>query len=305
MKKYAMERFGLEVDELEHISPTSFEGSKISDPLIKIGDRTDEKQEIGVAAEFIYKYATNRTDYLNHDILNLGFVWGRWQPMTIPEELLYVQFFDLFAPSEVVHKIVEEWKWKVRYFDSGEPKGFAVVHYQYEFFPGFYPGCERSEFKPNEFLQVLVNELKVKRDSSVLLIGTGFEQFSPQNDLKSVELAQNGIALHLQSELLSQSKNHQLHSAALSFWLALDADLFVGTSCESQFVSHILRLRTIMKKPTCARYDVRKTIYPWRYPENYLNATYVDATFSEVPYFFPIHNQGKVFFMEKCSHFIK
>nr|CAG4709200.1 unnamed protein product [Naegleria fowleri] len=305
MRKYAMERFGLDVDEFEHVSPTTFAGSKISEPLIKMDDRTNDMKEIEQAAEVIYTFATNRTDYLNHEVLNLGFVWGRWQPRSIPEELLYVQFFDLFAPSQAVYKIVEEWKWKVRSFDSGEPNGFTVVHYQYEFFPGFYPGCERSEFKPNEFLELLVNELKIKRDSSVLLIGTGFEQFSPQKDLRSVEIAQNGIALHLQSELLSQSKNHQLHSAAISFWLALDADFFVGTSCESQFVSHLLRIRTIMKKSTCARYDVRKTIYPWRYPEKYLNATYADVNFSDVPYFFPAHNQGKVFFAEKCSHFIK
>ena len=58
----------------------------------------------------------------------------------------------------------------------------------------------------------------------------------------------------------------QFHNAKISFFLATQADYFISTSYESQFLSHILRIRQLKGLKTCSSTDVSKSEFTHIYP---------------------------------------
>jgi len=88
----------------------------------------------------------------------------------------------------------------------------------------------------------------------------------------------------------------QFHNAKISFFLATQADYFISTSYESQFLSHILRIRQLKGLKTCSSTDVSKSEFTHIYPVEYR-----EKALPQIPFLFPLPNTGNTYTVERCS----
>nr|CAG4719354.1 unnamed protein product [Naegleria fowleri] len=333
----AMERFGL---TLIDSTQTNLEHLKISKPLFSVYNRTWDEKPLAEAADTIFKIAINEKPnfFTDFDILNFGFVWGRWLPTSDEEISLYLHLFDLFEPNQAIRRVMNDFMWRINYFDSfGRP--LMVIHNQ---FPkeesDSYPGCQRTQHiltsSQSDFFHFLKNDLKLHAVTSiapsldnnalhqihrihkkendnhldrntfnnndqiygmnVLLIGSGLESKSVES-LRLSDLADENIFTYSQSDLMPLTRNHQFHNSVMAMWMAFEADYFVATTCESQFLSHIIHIRQLLKKPVCTMADIRKSIHLKRYNLEYLRHN------EKSLYYFPHHVKGRLFLVNKCQ----
>ncbi|KAG2382373.1 hypothetical protein C9374_005575 [Naegleria lovaniensis] len=290
LKKVAMERFGMSVMEYEE---ELLKDS--SEELFAHLDQTETQKPLAHAADIIHKKALEKPNFLNHQVLNLGYVWGRWRGLSVEEDMLYVLFFDLFVPSNIPRKIMDDWKFKTE-VDSTGP--LIAIHNQIHTakqHPDVYPGCQRTT--NTDFFSVYLNEFQFKdKDYRILMTGAGFELQSADG-LKLSELSTNHkIHVYPQFDIMRTTANHQFHNSLYAFWLSVEADYFIATTCESQFLSYIFAIRKLLGKPSCSVADISKTYYPDSYPEKYLHNANGD-----VAYRFPHPYRGTYYTVEKCK----
>ncbi|KAG2373010.1 hypothetical protein C9374_012953 [Naegleria lovaniensis] len=328
-----LERFGL---TLIDSTQTNLKHLKISKPMFSVYNRTWDEKPLAEAVDAIFKIALHeKTNFFTHnDILNLGFVWGRWLPTSDDEISLYLHLFDLFEPNQYIRRVMNEFLWRVNFFDSvGRP--FMVIHNQ---FPkqesDSYQGCQRTQHilstSQPDFFHFLKNDLKLNsvvsnspsrftrrqvhqkgnsnhyekkhlgndhkllQGMNVLLIGSGFENKNVES-LRLSDLADENIFTYTQSDLMPLTRNHQFHNSVMAMWMAMEADYFVATTCESQFLSHVIRIRQLLKKPVCSMADIAKSMNLNRYDSQYLKNV------NKSPYYFPHHVTGRVFLVDKCQ----
>nr|CAG4718417.1 unnamed protein product [Naegleria fowleri] len=296
-KKLAMERFGISVMEYEESAELLKEATE---ELFPLQDQTLGQKSLSEAVDIIHQKATEKPGYLNHPVINLGYVWGRWRGLDIEEDMLYVLFFDLFSPSAISRRVMEDWKWKTE-LDSKGP--LIVIHnqiYTSNQNPNIYPGCQRT--MNTDFISVYLGDFQFKdKDYRILMIGAGFEMQSTEG-LRLTELSsKHKVHVYPQFDIMRTTGNHQFHNSLYAFWLSIEADYFIATTCESQFLSHIFTIRKFLGKLTCSIADISQTAYPDSYPEKYLKAENKD----QVAYRFPHPYRGSFFTIDKCKFPLK
>ncbi|KAG2386088.1 hypothetical protein C9374_002534 [Naegleria lovaniensis] len=295
-KKLAQERFGISMMEYEESSELL---KNSSEELFALQDQTLGQKTLTEAVDIIHQKAMEKPGYLNHAVINLGYVWGRWRGLDIEEDMLYVLFFDLFTPSAISRRVMEDWKWKTE-LDSKGP--LIVIHNQIHTpnqNPNSYPGCQRT--MNTDFISVFLGDFLFKdKDYRVLMVGAGFEALTVES-LRLTELSSvHKVHVYPQFDIMRTTANHQLHNSLYAFWFAIESDYFIATTCESQFLSHIFMIRKFLGKPTCSIADVSKTSYPDAYPEKYFKESAEHAA-----YRFPHPYRGSFFTVERCKFPLK
>ena len=244
-------------------------------------------QGAAILHEIIQKEKPERM--LSTEYVNMGFSYGKWLVETEAEQKMYLTLYNMFKPTASIRKIVSDTKYKLTRMPKAER--LVVVHIQLAR-TDEYAGCQRTTFIP--MTKLILEKLKIPTGSAVLLVGAGFEQKALE-DFELSELADKGIYVHIQPELLSISRANQFPNSQITLFLAFEADYFISTTCESQFGSHIMRVRQMKGLSTCSTADVSQTAIPHIYPQEYMNHP------TKVPYLFPTPIIGNVFGVDRCS----
>ena len=225
------------------------------------------------------------------DVVNMGFSFGKWHVSSERDELLYLAMYNLFRPTQQVQSVIAGLKQK--WFSLQSAERLVVVHVQIPRDGNVYPGCQTSQFK--SFYELLVDQLKIPKRSAVLLVGAGFE-IKKIEDMNLSAVEDYGIYVHIQPEILSISRQNQLLNSQIAMTLAFESDAFISTSCETQFASHILRVRKERGLKSCSSADItlseRRQIYP---------SELVSKQSAQVPFTFPLPLKGKIFTVERCT----
>jgi len=223
------------------------------------------------------------------DVVNMGFSFGKWHVSSERDELLYLAMYNLFRPTQQVQSVIAGLKQK--WFSLQSAERLVVVHVQIPRDDNIYPGCQKTQ--STSFYQLLIDQLKIPRYSAVVLVGSGFENIKTQ-DMSAVE--DYGIYVHTQPEILSISRQNQLLNSQIAMSLGIESDVFISTSCETQFASHVLRVRQERGLKSCSIADItlseRMQIYP---------SELVSKEAAQAPYIFPLPLKGKVFTVERCT----
>ena len=294
LQDMSMKLFGLSVEEMTddfpfHTSPALF-GSI---------DRTMHHRPLDESVMIMYEEFVKRPDLTSGDVLNIGFAFGRWLQQSKMEETLYTAIFDMIQPNQILTRIMDDWHWKSQALTMKNKKNkrpFIILHAQFSFTDlRIYPGCQQTRFNITHFDDLVLNQLGVASGSNLLVVGASMDVASP-NLFRVGHLAEFGIQVHLQSEMFPLSSNTQLLNSMLAFWLSIRADYFIATSCESQFLSHILRIRKLLGKESCSLADITTSVIIVHYPERYTK-----DDFSFIPYFYPHPGIGRTYDLPRCK----
>ncbi|KAL9646204.1 hypothetical protein ABK040_008077 [Willaertia magna] len=301
LKTVFKQEFDLEVIETdmttEYLSKSKhFDKYTISEPVLEVYREAIVRPLDESVKQVVDKINTNPNRYLSKDIINLGFMWGRWTPRSDDEINLYHKLWSAIQPSAIYRRIINDLLWKFKTVDNTDK--FIVVHVQMSSDDKAYKGCQRSKVQAKDLVLYFLNEFAFPPKSSVLVIGSGLEEFGFGQFHFTILSDEKQVFTHTQGELLSQLRDHQLQNSILSFWMSLESDLFISTACESQFLSHILRFRQERKLPTCSTTEIVDTGFPHIYPQEYVKA---ERGNQKIPYFFPFPNIGNHYIVPRCS----
>ncbi|KAL9644049.1 hypothetical protein ABK040_005517 [Willaertia magna] len=202
-------------------------------------------------------------NYDGEDLLNLGFVYNWWKVNHESDVQIYSDFFSDISPSP---RFEEKIKY---YYDKlisisvdgrivGKNHRLIVIHTQ--IVPEkkgdnwmYAKQCMRLKDPHSyDWLNLIVNELKIPMYSSVVIVGYGFQHVPRESFPYKKLFNEHGISLYIQTDIMPSQLDTQFQNSIVAFWLSLRSDLYIETVCESQFASHVLYHRNQMGKDSCA-----------------------------------------------------